>query len=448
MLALGLLPGALVRPLLAQETPLPAIADPPPLDPASPPTHMPGTEPAPPVLDIPPTPPHETSSQITALPDEGELSSGNAFNDHRFGYVLHGEIRAAYESNIFIREHGAEDDFIFTIQPGIAMGWGDFKSELFGPNSFRHRFERYLGKNYIFADYSPSYTWFASHGREDTFDHDARVEGEWTLQRLTLGLRARYFSENVAEPDIGDRVEQRHTDVALTSRYEYSGKTSFEVNAYYSGLDYAGDRVDSYEWKNEDWLNYQISPKIRLGVGGAAAYVDRSSGPTQTYEQGLVRVKYEATQKLTAALTAGAEWHQTQDSPERTDGVFQFDLTWTPADGAYLYLQAYRHSFSSGLEGSEYFLATGVSIQYRQRLFQRFYFELTAGYQNSDYKDPLGSPNFGRSDDLVFIRPGVGFDLTTWLNCQLTGEYQKNSSSSLGRSYDTTIAAIRLNLLF
>lgn len=447
MVTLGLLLGAFTRPLLAQEAELPPIADPPPIEPASPPTQFPGSPAIEPVRDVRPSPPPANDS-FTVMPNEGELTSGNAFNDHRFGYVLHGEVRAAYESNIFIREHGAEDDFIFTIQPGLAVGWGDFKSELYGPNSFRHRFERYLGKDYIFADYSPSYTWFANHGREDSFDHDARLEGEWTIRRLTLGVRARYLTENVAEPDIGDRVEERHLNVALTSRYDYSGKTSFEVNAYYNGLDYAGNRVDTREWKNDDWLNYQISPKIKLGVGGAVAYVNRSSGPTQNYEQGLVRAKYDATQKLTVAVTAGAEWRQTQDSPNRTDGVFQFDLAWTPSEGSYIYLQAYRRAYNSGIEGSEYFLATGVSVEYRQRLFQRFFFDLTAGWQNADYKDELGSPNFGRSDDLYFVRPGVGFDITTWLNCEITGEYQKNDSSIPGHSYDTTIAAVRLNLLF
>jgi len=444
---LGLMLSVLSRPLLAQEIEPAAIAEPPPVEPASPPSGQALPPATAPVMDLPVTPSPSLDS-ITPFPHQGEITSGNSFNDQRFGYVLHGEVRASYDSNIFIKEHGAEHDFIFSVQPGLAVGWGEFKSELYGSDSFRHRFERYVEKNYIFADYSPSYTWFASHGSEDTFDHDARLEGEWTIRRLTLGVRARYLTENVAEADIGERIEERHLNAALTSRYQYSGKTSFEVNGFYQGTDYAGNNVDTKEWRNEDWLNYQISPKVRLGLGGALAYVDRSSGPSQTYQQGLARVKYEPTEKLTVSLTAGAEWRQTEDSSDRTDGVFQFDLAWAPFAGSYFYLQGYRRAYNSGNEGSEYFQATGLSLQYRQRLFQRFYFGLTGGYQNADYKDDLGSPNFGRNDDLYFVRPALGFDLATWLNCEINGEYQKNDSSIEGRSFDTTIVMLKFNLLF
>ncbi|MEP6668285.1 MAG: hypothetical protein ABJF10_03985 [Chthoniobacter sp.] len=446
-MTLGLTLGVLSRPLLAQDAEPAAAADPPALEPASPAPGQVLPPAAEPVMDLPTTPAPSIES-ITLFPHQGELTSGNSFNDQRFGYVLHGQVRASYDSNIFIKEHGAEHDFIFTIQPGLAVGWGEFKSELYGPDSFRHRFERYVEKNYIFADYSPSYTWFASHGSEDTFDHDAKLEGEWTIRRLTFGVRARYVTENVAEADIGERIEERHPSAALTSRYQYSGKTSFEVNGFYQGTDYAGNNVDTKEWRNEDWLNYQISPKIKLGLGGAFAYIDRSSEPSQTYQQGLARVKYEATAKFTVSLTAGGDWRQTENAGSRTDGVFQLDLAWTPFAGSYLYLQGYRRAYNSGIEGSEYFQATGISLEYRQRLFQRFYFDLTGGYQNADYKDELGSPNFGRNDDLYFIRPSIGFDLAQWLNCEISGEYQKNDSNSVGHSFDTTIVMLKFNLLF
>src|SRR5258708_1708605 len=148
MMTLGLGLGAFSRPLYAQVVTPAAVTEPPALETAPKPADPTPPASAEPVMDLPPPP---AVDSITLLPNQGEL--GNGLNDQRFGYVLHGELRAAYESNIFIREHNAEDDFIFTISPGIAVGWGEFKSELYGPNSFRHRFERYVGKNYIFADY-------------------------------------------------------------------------------------------------------------------------------------------------------------------------------------------------------------------------------------------------------------------------------------------------------
>ncbi|MEI9894349.1 MAG: hypothetical protein WDN28_10815 [Chthoniobacter sp.] len=401
------------------------------------------------MTDLPSAPAPQIDS-ITLFPNrtEGGKASRN-FGDQRFGYVLHGEVSAAYESNIAIQPTNPRADFLFTISPGLAVGWGDFKSELYGPDSFRYRFERYVGKNFIYANYSPSYTWYANNSDESGLHHDVRLNGEWTHQHLTLGVVASYITQNMPEADVGNLVETRRASVALTSRYEYSGKTSMEVNAYYNSLNYNDDNIDWREWRNEDWLNYQISPKIKIGLGGAVAYVTRSVGPSQTYEEGLFRMQYAMTDQLTLALSGGIEFRQTAGGGgDRTFGTFRFDAVWTPFDGSYFYLEGYRHADVSGSFGEEYYVATGAELQYRQRILQRFYFSLVAGYQNADYQASPGSSDFDRNDDLFYIRPGVGFDVAAWLNCELTAEYRKNSSSVAARQFDAKTAVVKFSVLF
>jgi len=455
---------ATVTLLACAACPLPVMAKPsalvpavgPAADPAAP---LPSGESAPnpdaapqlaePVAELPATP-------VTALPqidltnlfpNQGEIAAAR-LNDQRFGYVLHGEGLATYESNLFIQPTGAQHDFIFRISPGVAVGWGEFKSELYGPENFRHRFERYSGKNYLYVDYSPSYTWYADHSDLDTFDHAARLEGEWNLQRFAFGARASYVTQTMPVEDIGNRVKQKELTGALTSRYDYSGKTSFEVNAFYDGLRYNGDGVNSSEWRNEDWMNYQISPKIKLGIGATLARVNREFGASQDYEQARVRAIYEASEKLTVSLTGGAEWRQTDGGEDRTDGIFELDLAWSPFDGTYIYLQGYRRSVTGNTDASDYYVATGVLAQCRQRLFQRFYFDLTLQYQNADYQVPEGSVGLNRSDNLFVVRPGVGFDLASWANCEISGEYRRNDSTDSQRGFDATTAIVRFNLLF
>jgi hypothetical protein len=395
--------------------------------------------------------PASTSPQIEAItlfPNQVEINSGAKFNDQRFGYVLHGEIKAAYESNIFIAERDEQEDFIFTISPGVAVGWGEFKSELYGPDSFRHRFEQYAGKNFFYLDYSPGYTWFVDHGDQDTFDHNARLEGEWTIQRLTLGAHASYVTENVPVEDLGTRVERTTIAAALTSSYEYSGKTSFEINGYFNELKYESNGVDSSEWRNEDWMNYQVSPKIKLGLGGVFAMVDREVGPSQNYEQGRLRVVYESSEKLTISLIGGAEWRQTDGGEDRSAGIFLLDLAWAPFDGSYFYLQGYRRSVTGSGGANDYYLATGFMARYQQRLFQRYYLSLTTGYQNSDYQNSEGSAEVGRTDDLFFIRPGIAFDLSSWLSCEISGEFRQNDSTIERRGFEAAKATVRFNVLF
>ena len=430
--------------------PHPVVAQAPVADPALPVGPVPHADDGPlladPISELPGAQTPQIES-ITLFPNQGEIKSAS-LNDQRFGYVLHGEAKAAYESNIFIQSRNEQEDFYFTISPGVAVGWGEFKSELYGPEKFRHQFESFAGKNYFYIDYAPSYTWWVDRTDLDTFDHNARLEAEWTLQRLTLGASASYVTETVPVEDLGTRVERRRMLAALTSKYEFSGKTTFEVNAYYERYDYESNFVNSQEWRNEDWINYQISPKIKLGLGATFADVDREDSAEQTYEQGRLRVIYEPSENLTVSLIGGCEWRQTEDADDRTEGIFQLNAEWTPFDGTYVYLEGYRRSVTTGSNVGEYYISTGVFARLRQRFFHRYYLSLTAGYQNADYQNPEASAEFGRSDDLFFIRPGVGFDLATWLNCEISGEYRQNDSTIDHRSFDATKATVRFNVLF
>ena len=398
-----------------------------------------------PVSDLPTTP-SALLDFITLFPDPGSLSPGTRFNDQRFGFVLHGSVRAGYETNIFIQRVNAEEDFIFTISPGVALGWGDFKSELAGSASFARRFERPRSKSFVYADYTPSWSKFVDHAEEDTFDHDARIEGEWSLPAGRLGVRAHFQTLNAPDEDVGGRARQTRFSGALTGSHDLGGRASLEANAYVEGRDYES-YVDHWEVRNEDWLNCQLQPQVNLGFGVALGRVERSEGPAQTFEQALLRLRYVATGKLTFGLTAGPEFRQTEDDGDRCDGVFALDLAWVPFDGAYLYLQGYRRTEPSGTADQDY-AATGVQVQFRERLFAHCYFGLAAGYRHSDYHSLTSLSNSSRADDLYFVRPSLAFDLTQWLNCELLGEYRSNDSTSASRSFEATTAAVQFNVLF
>ncbi len=405
------------------------------------------TETAEPVTELP----SSTSvgmDDFTLFPGQNDLTGNTGFTDQRFGYVLHGEVREAYESNIFIQRHGAEEDFIFSVAPGVAVGWGEFKSEIYDPDSFRHQFERYLGRNYFYVDYSPKYTWFASHSDQDTFDQDVKLAGEWTFKKLTIGINGRYVTANVPDADIGNRVKTKWLTGALTSDYDYSGKVSMEANVFYQKIEYDGPQIGAWEIRNEDWFTYKITPKIRAAVGATVAYLERENGVTNTYEQGRLRANYEVSAKMTLGLSGGVEFRQSDISPSRTTPIFQVDYAWSPFDGTYLYIEGFRRAVSSGSGSDDYYYATGFNFRVRQRLFQRYYFTLSGGYQNADYQTATDSPNAQRQSDLYYIRPAVGFDLASWLNCEIGAQYQKNESSLEERGFDATTATVRLNMLF
>jgi hypothetical protein len=186
-------------------------------------------------------------------------------------------------------------------------------------------------------------------------------------------------------------------------------------------------------------------PKTTASVGVAAGQLERSEGPSETYEQMQLRLLWEASSKLTLSVVAGPELRQIHGHDEEVNGVFALHASWSPTERAYFHLQAYRDVQPSGAVGED-FTATGVKLQYHQRVLDRYYFDLSGGYERADYS---GTEGFGtRHDDFAFARGAVGFPLTRWMTTELVGEYRDNSSSVEDRSFQETRATLVFDVLF
>ena len=389
---------------------------------------------------------------MTLFPDAAEnMSLESAVDKHPWKFVLHGSATATYDSNIFISHDNAQEDFIFTIAPGVAVGRGDFKNELANLGSYEDRFnpdrsEMVDATNYIFVHYVPSVTLFADHSSEDSFDHDITLDGQYEWKRLTIGLKARFQTLNLPDVDLGERVERHLFTGALTSKYDYSAKTSFELNFFNYIRDFAGDHVDTVEYRWQAWVNYQLRPKITLGVGFTYGRVDLSRGPDQSYEQVLARLRYRATEKIRFDLTAGGEIRDISGLTNRTNGIFSLGVSYAPFDGTTVFLQGYRRTVTSANSPPANYNVTGVEAQLRQRFARRFYFVIAAGYQNVDYEYFASASQ--RRDEIFYIHPSVGIDVTTWLTCEIGAEYRQDQSSSVKSDFSETTAYFQVNVFF
>ena len=389
---------------------------------------------------------------MTLFPDAAEnISLESAVDRHPWKFVLHGSATATYDSNIFISHDNEQEDFIFTIAPGMAVGRGDFKNELANLGSYEDRFnpdrsEMVDATNYIYVHYVPSVTLFADHSSENSFDHDVTLDGQYEWKRLTIGLKGRFQTLNLPDVDLGERVERHLFSGALTSKYDYSAKTSFELNFFNYVRDFAGDHVDTVEYRWQAWANYQVRPKITLGVGVTYGLVDLSRGPNQSYGQVLARLRYRATEKIRFDLTAGGELRDIQGVATRGNGLFSLGVSYAPFDGTSVFLQCYRRTVTSASSPPANYTVTGVEVQLRQRFARRFYFVLAAGYQNVEY-DYFASSG-SRRDEIFYVHPSLGMDVTSWLSCELGAEYRQDSSTQDKTDFSETTAYFQVNIFF
>lgn len=364
------------------------------------------------------------------------------------------DLRCTYDDNIFISDDRKQSDFYFTVAPGLAFGWGDYRSHVKPQDEFDHIYEIKpweVGEektNYFFASYTANWTSFVHHPSENALDHDLLVDSQWQFQKLTLGVKSRFQTLDSPDIDVGDRVHRAIFTESVDGNYWISDKTSVDVKLNDSYRDYR-DQLDSNEFVDENWLNYQLFPKTNVGVGATFGYLTVQDSPSQTYEQLQLGVTWFPTDKFSVRANGGIEYRQTHStSGNRLGGVFGLGASYLPFDGTEIGLDAYRRTENSAVFPGDNFTATGISARIKQRLFQRLYGTLLGGYISSIYDDVPGSRFAKREDDFLYVQLGLSFDFTKWSSIDISYQYRQNESTQSGPTFHQNLANVRVNILF
>ncbi|MDB6151123.1 MAG: hypothetical protein JWQ44_2571 [Chthoniobacter sp.] len=406
--------------------------------------------------DVTPSLPGASTPQldgITLFPDGLDLErSLLEFHDRRLWKLFfHGYARATYSDNIFIQHENAEEDLIFKIAPGITVGYGDLHRGAFDLKTFREGSETSRSEipeemNFLFVRYVPSYTAFLDHTSENTLDHDAALEGSYQRQKLKAGVKLHFQTLNLPEIDLGERIKQKRFTGQVTTEYDYSDKSTLELNGHAFTRDY-DEQVHINEYRAQTWLNHLVHPKTNVSAGLTYGRVDVSSGPGENYEQLLLRTRYRPSQNLQLNATTGVEYRQIEGVADQTNAVFSAGGSYQPVEGTLLHIQTYRRSQTSPARGGWSYMATGLDLRWHQRFLQRYHFGLSGGYQWADYNVDATTGS-EREDDILYLRPSLGFDLTKSLSAELGAEYRENSSSAESHSFAEASAYLQVNVLF
>ena len=394
-----------------------------------------------PELPLPASPP------VTASPDQEtqEVSS----MPRRFRYELKVELRGTYDDNITLSPDNRREDFYGTIAPKIILGFGDVTDR---------------GENYVLLNYSPSAYFFLDNTEFNTIDHIARIDGQWRLSRLTLSLSQDVRSVQSANLDVaasgGGFINQVNLDIGGRQRlntysthfgaaYELTGKTSLRAGLDYSLGDYQ-DLIGSEIFSGTLGLDYKYGPKLGFGLDFTAGknFVDPPN-PNQTFEQVNLRSNYELTGKLKATGSVGVESRQSDNGGQnQLSPVFQIGVVYQPFDGTEINLSATGQTLNSATLTGQDFTSTQFVFTVRQRLLQRLFLSLTAGYQNQTYFSTIEGLGSEREDNYHFIAPGFDVKITNFLSTGVYYFHRENNSSFTNFSFDDNQFGGRISLTF
>ena len=370
----------------------------------------------------------------------------------RFQYGFQVTMRGVYDDNINISQTAHVSDYYFTIEPVLTLGLGDITGH---------------EDNYIRFDYAPSLFLFVDHSEDDAVQHLIRLGGQHQFARLTLtlgeeiaildGTDLRSLSDanspgSHANLDVSGRTRFQTYNTRIGASYDLTGKTflSSGVDSLVTEYDSA-TLISSQMFSGNLFLNYHYSEKIVIGAGGTGGYdfVDNPN-PDQTFEQANVRGSYQATGKIAFNLSGGVEFRQFEKNSrgEYISPVFELNATYQPFDGTTVTLAGSRRTFNSGVLAGQDFAGTTITAGLRQRLAQRFYFAVSAGYQNSDYFSTVSGVMANRRDNYYFIEPALDFPITRFWTVGGYYLHRQNDSSFQSFKFDDNQVGVRTVLTF
>ena len=402
--------------------------------------------------DLVPPPPTPTNPfgtlDLKNLTIGGEnVSNVSSAEPRRFHYSLRLTVRGVYDDNIFITNTNRISDYYFAIEPMITVGFGDIEGR---------------GGNYIRLDYLPSIILFVDHSNEDAISNLIHLEGRYQFSRLTLTLRQDVdildganlnstldTTGLLANVDVSTPTRLNLFVTRLRANYDLTGKV-FLIGEFDASIYDYPDFISSEIISGGLYINYNWTPKVTVGIGGTAGYdfVDNPN-PDQTFEQVNVRLRYEATGKLNFYASAGVEFRQFDGNrSERTSPTLELGAIYRPFDGTTITLSAGTPILNSGFFPDQDFQATNVVLHIQQRLLQRIYLGLVAGYENSDYFATAAGVSAPREDNYYFVEPSVDVLITRFLSAGVYYLHRRDDSSIAFFSFYDNQVGVRATVRF
>jgi hypothetical protein len=394
----------------------------------------------------PPLPVASTDPATESVPAR-DVDSGIP---RRFHYQFRLAVRSVYDDNINLSHNMRISDFYTSIEPSIMVGFGDIDAR---------------AENYIRLDYLPAVFLFADHDENNSVQQVVRLDGQYRINRLTLNLSQMVqIMDGVdvqAQNSGGGLDQQVNLDVAGRTRfniytthanlaYYLTGKTFLSSGADYTATHYTS-LISSEVFSGNLFLNYNYSEKIVLGLGGTFGE-DRvdDPNPDQTFEQINLRVSYQATGKIDFAASVGVEFRQFDGDlrGQETSPVFEIGMNYVPFDGTKISVTANRRILNSAVLVAQNYAVTNLSVGVQQRLLQRFFLGLNAGYENSDYSSTVSNSGSTRKDDYFFVQPSIAVRVTRFWTVGAYYLHRANDSSFDTFSFHDNQVGLRSTLEF
>jgi hypothetical protein len=346
----------------------------------------------------------------------------------------HATYSVVYDDNIFL-EHkskslgtqgrpGRDHDFIHTFTPGVRLNAGDARARQ---------------SAYFDANYQVNFSRFTRNSGANATDHNASIALGGKLNRLHVAVEQSLMSASDADAKnlaANGRVKRKTWGTKVDSDYEVSDKTSASLDLAQTIGDYNAALVDSVDRSAHLWLDYQVLPKVKAGIGGGIGYLQidgtaANHNPNSVYYNGQVRLDWKATDKLSINASGGLQFMniQEQGAADPTGAIFSLGATWKAAERTTVSLTGTRGRKVSNALGATLNEETSFSAQINHGLWEGVSVSLDGGYSLSHYKATSRSTIAPlRDDNYFFFKPSLSYNFAERAQATVYYQYRRNDS--------------------
>ena len=392
-------------------------------------------------------------AMLTGLAGASAQESSPLFKIGSVEVRPHATYAVVYDDNIFL-EHkskflgaagqpGRDHDFVHTFTPGLRLNAGDAAARQ---------------SAYFDANYEAAFTRFTHNSGSDATDHNASVALGGKLNRLHVAVEQTLVSASDADRSTlaaNGRVKRKTWGTKIDSDYEVSEKTSASFNLAQTIGDYKAPLIDSVDRSAALWLDYQVLPKVKMGAGGTVGYlqVDGNAvnhNANSQYYQGLVRMTWSATEKLSIKGSAGFEHRNIQEVAAKDPNSFIFSLgaDWKATEQTTVSLTGTRGTKVSNSQVAQLNEETAFTASIKHSLFDRVSLNLDGGYSYSHYKATTAAAAAVRDDGYFFAKPALTYKFVERAQATLYYQYRRNDANLAANANDFYANQIGLELSY
>ena len=293
---------------------------------------------------------------------------------------------------------------------------------------------------FVLVDYGAAFLFGSGASGQNNPGQTLTLLGQYDFTRLKLGLGVTFDSLSGHSREFGGDIQRQLATLAFTGSYQWTAKTSFELDLSVPIAQYNGG-IDSSGLTSTALVNYAYSTKTTFGLGFTEGITDVRSSASQTFEQINARMTSTASPFVSYNCNVSYEWRDTGEVHSTTP-IFGIGVTWTPRVGTGVTLSLDRQVQTSAAIFGANFTSTSVTLSCTQRVGNMATLGASIGYERASYESTLSDQAINRLDQTVFAQASVTRTIFRHVALSATVSYFHTSSNDLPQeSTQVTVSA-------